>query len=388
MTLLDQLKQKAAEKEIVGKHPLLSMNVDRDVCDAYFMGIVVAALVDDNKIDATERKYISKMGVGLGLPETEIEDVLGRVAEIMGDEDAQGKLVQEIASVIKEPAVAKLFLAEFSLIWVAHSSDIVQLHEWRNVLASLMSVKLPENWFSLLDAAISDTPVRVKAIAQISDFDSATIAYLFGDVTKAVAEVRKAEDEAAKKQKEISVQKASLKNLEEHLCKLIESERPIKDEEIKKLVNEAGIKEHQVTTVLKLLLPHARKAFEAFISDIPNLNYVSNGADRVIMVSSSRHGKLLQMYVLFFDKLTTRAGEYSVVFDPQKEDQKRKGYFSLIRDDEFNKGRDVISHGYGRASFNKFAWSWRSNNGEREARQAVNELFERVLSEFAFRATF
>lgn len=388
MTLLDQLKQKAAEKEIAGKHPLLSMNVDRDVCDAYFMGIVIAALVDDNKIDATERKYISKMGVGLGLPETEIEDVLVRVAKIMGDEDAQGKLVQEIAGVIKEPAVAKLFLAEFSLIRVAHSSDLVQLQEWRNVLANLMSLKLPENWFALLNAAIADTPERVKAIAQLSDFDQCTIAYLFGDITKAVEEARKAAVEAAKKQSEAIAQKAVHKNLEEHLCKLIESERPIKNEEIKKLVNEAGIKEHQVTTVLKLLLPHARKTLDAFVADVPYLNYVSNGAYREIMVSSSKHGKLLQRYVLFFDNLTTRAGEYSVVFEPKKEKEKRMGIFSLIRDDEFNEGRDVISHGYGRASFNKFAWSWRSNNGEREARQAVKELFERVLSEFEFRATF
>lgn len=388
MSLLDQLKQKAAEKEIAGKHPLLAMKVDRDVCDAYFMGIVVAALVDDNKIDATERKYISKMGVGLGLPETEIEEELSRVAKIMGDEDAQGKLVQEIAGVIKDSAVAKLFLAEFSLIWVSHTSDLAQLHEWRNVLASLMSLKLPENWFSLLDAAIADTPGKIKAIAQLSDFDQSTIAYLFGDVTKAVDEARKAAAEAAKKQSEAAAQKTAYKNLEEHLCKLIESERPIKIEEVKKLVNDAGIKEHQVTTVLKLLLPYARKSLDAFVADIPNLNYVSNGADRVIMVSSSKHGKVLQRYIWLFDKLTTKAKEYSVVFEPKKEEQKRMGILGLIRDDEFNDGRDVISHEYGRASFNKFAWSWRSNNGKDEAQQAVKELFERMLSEFEFRATF
>ena len=388
MSLLDQLKQKAAEKEIAGKHPLLAMKVDRDVCDAYFMGIVVAALVDDNKIDATERKYISKMGVGLGLPETEIEDELSRVAKIMGDEDAQGKLVQEIAGVIKDSAVAKLFLAEFSLIWASHTSDLAQLHEWRNVLASLMSLKLPENWFSLLDAAIADTPDRVKAIAQISDFDSTTITYLFGDVTKAVAEVRKAETEAAKRQKEISAQKASLKNLEEHLCKLVESERPIKIEEVRKLVDAAGIKEHQVTTVLKLLLPYARKEFNAFIADIPNLESTSDSTDRTVMVAKSIHGRRLQRHISLFDILTTNAKEYSVMFEPKKEEFKKKGIFSLIHDDEFNDGRDAISNGHGRASFNKFAWSWRSSNGEREARQAVKELFDRALSEFEFRATF
>ncbi len=241
MSLLDQLKQKAAEKEIAGKHPLLSMKADRAACDAYFMGIVVAALVDDNKIDATERNYIAKMGVGLGLPQVEIEETLNRVAEIMADENAQGNLIQEISGAIKEPKIAKLFLAEFSLIWTSHTPNLAQLQEWRGVLASLMSLKVPDNWFALLDAAIADTPDRVKAIAQISDFDSATIAYLFGDVTKAVAEMRKAEDEAAKRQKEISAQKALLKNLEEHLCKLVESERPIKIEEVRKLVDAAGI---------------------------------------------------------------------------------------------------------------------------------------------------
>ncbi len=388
MTLLDQLKQKAAEKEIAGKHPLLSMNVDRDVCDAYFMGIVIAALVDDNMIDATERKYVSKMGVGLGLPETEIEDVLSRTEKIMGDGDAQGKLVQEIAGAIKDPAIAKLFLVEFSLIWASHTSNLAQLQEWRNVLASLMSLKLPENWFALLDVAITDTPERVKAIAQLSDFGQRTIAYLFGDVTKAVEEARKAATEAAAKQNEAAAQRAAHKNLEDHLCRLVESERPVKIEEVKKLVNDAGIKEHQVTTVLKLLLPHARKAFDAFMADIPNLNYVSNGANREIMVSSSKHGRVLHGYILLFDGLTTKAKEYSIVFEPKKEERKGKGRHSLFRDEEFDDGRDVISIGYGRASYNKFAWSWRSNSGEREARQAVKELFDRALSEFEFRSTF
>ena len=386
MSLLDQLKQKAAEKEIAGKHPLLSMKVDRDVCDAYFMGIVVAALVDDNKIDATERNYIAKMGVGLGLPQVEIEETLNRVAEIMADENAQGNLIQEMSGAIKEPNIAKLFLAEFSLIWTSHTPNLAQLQEWRGVLASLMSLKLPDNWFALLDAAIADTPDRVKAIAQISDFDSTTITYLFGDVTKAVAEVRKAEAEASKKQKEISAQKASLKNLEEHLCKLVESERPIKIEEVRKLVDAAGIKEHQVTTVLKLLLPYARKEFNAFIADIPNLESTSDSTDRTVMVAKSIHGRRLQRYISLFDSLTTKAKEYSAIFEPEKDEFKRLGIFSYRNN--FSVRRDAISYEHGRASFNKFAWSWRSNNGEREARQAVKELFDRTLSEFEFRATF
>ena len=140
------------------------------------------------------------------------------------------------------------------------------------------------------------------------------------------------------------------------------------------------------------------------MADIPNLNYTSRGADREIMVDSSKHGRVLLGYIFLFDELTTRAKEYSIVFERKKEEYstvferkkeelKRMGllrdeefiWMALFRDEEFKNG---ISNGYGRASYNKFAWSWRSNSGEREARQAVKELFERALSEFEFRSTF
>jgi len=384
MALLDQLKQKVAEREIAGQHPLLSMKVDRNVCDAYFSGIVFAALVDDNNIDAEEERYISMLGIGLGLPEDEVHDTIKRVTGIAESAD----FVQEIAEAIKEPQIAKLFLAEFSLIWTSHTSAIDKLMEWRNVLVKFMSIQLSEDWFALLDAAMADTPERVKSIAQLSDFDSATIKYLFGDVNKDVADARNAAEDAARKQREITAQKAAHKNLEEDLCKLVESERSINIEEVNKLINDAEIKEHQVTVVLKLLLPHARKAFDAFIVDIPNLAYGSDSTDRTVVVAESIYGRWLQRYITLFDKLTTKAKEYSVILEPNKDELKRANPYYWRNRDEFSYGRDVISYAYGKASFNKFSWSWRSNDGHRYALKAVKELFDRAISEFEFRATF
>lgn len=72
---------KAAEVEAARKHaqlmaeldvhPLLKWGCDRSVRDAYFCGIVFAALADDVKVDADEHKEISRIGRSLELPDAE-----------------------------------------------------------------------------------------------------------------------------------------------------------------------------------------------------------------------------------------------------------------------------------------------------------------------------
>ena len=387
MSLLEQLKKNADEKEFAGKHPLLKMGVDRSVRDAYYDGIVLAAFADDNKVDEEERGYLSKLGISLGLPPDDVNDNIVRIES--ADESKRLGIATEIAETIKDQNAAKLFFIEFTLIWTSHTTNeqsLDALREWRRALAKMMTVDVSDEWLDLIDVARSHTPQRIQAIARLGDFDDEAIAYLFGDVSKAVAEARNAAKESARRQSEMSAQKAAHKNLEEHLCKLIESERPIKIKEVRKLVNEAGVKEHQVTTVLGLLLPYARKEYNAFIADIPNLESSSNSTDRTVVVSSSKHGGRLKRYIFLFDILTTKAKEYSVMFEPGKEESKRR--WGIIYEEEFKDGRDVVSYGYGRASFNKFAWSWRSKDGESDARKAVRELFDRALSEFEFRAMF
>ena len=323
MTLLDQLKRSVDEEEFAGKHPLLKIGVRRDVRDAYFEGIVLAALVDDNKIDGEERGYIKKMGVGLGLPMPEIEEVISRIESGGGTVD----LVKEIAKKLSDPKVAKLFLAEFSLIWTSHTVNLDALQEWRDVLVRMIPLELPQGWFGLLDAAISsDMPQRKKAIAQLSDFDSDTIAYLFGDSGTTVAKTRCEEKKLKSNNDEEDQCKASIRELERKLVQLIEESPSVSTKDVLKLASRTGLHEHQVTTILQMLLPHARKSFKAFIAEAPKLRFSRDSTESKVEI--------------------------------------------------------------GWACFYSYSWSWRSKNGETAARRAVEELFERILSEFEFRARF
>jgi len=316
MTLLDQLKKNVSEKNVAGKHPLLKMDVGRDVRDAYFQGIVLAAFVDDNKVDAEERAYLTKMGVALGLPKTDVEENINHIAEVMKDEQAQGALATEIAEAVKAPAVAKLFLAEFSLIWSSHAANMETLREWRKVLVGLLGLELSDGWFETLDAAIADTPQRAKAIAKLNDFDKDTLAYLFGEASGQAMKERNAAAKEAEKAAEKVSQKSALEGLKTSLVRMVEqrlhTDAAFDKSYIEKLLKHAGIVDHLPTTVLKLLLPEARKAFKDFLGDVPRLKFERDSRDSTVTVSTSRNGALLLAFFKLFNQLTTKASVYDV----------------------------------------------------------------------------
>jgi len=385
MTLLDQLQKNVSEKNVAGKHPLLKMDVGRDVRDAYFQGIVLAAFVDDNKVDAEERAYLTKMGVALGLPKTDVEENINHIAEVMKDEQTQGALATEIAEAVKAPAVAKLFLVEFSLIWVSHTANMETLRAWRKVLVGLLGLELSDDWFDVLDAAITDTPQRVKAIARLKDFDAETLAYLFGPAGGQAMKERDAAAKAAEKEAEKASQKYVLDELgaacEKMICEGIASNTSYDKSCFEKLARKSGVTEHVTTTILKLLLPRARKAFTDFLVDLPRLDFVRDSTDSVVQVSDSPNGAKLLAYLKLFNQLTTRSEIYDVFGKGTK--QTNRGF--MIQE---TRDRNLIEYGYGRAESTRFSWSWRSNDGEKEARKAIKEVYERILAEFEFRATF
>lgn len=381
MTLLDQLKKKVAVNNFAGKHPLLRMGVSRDVRDAYFLGVVLAAFVDDNKVDAEERAYLEKMGVALGLLKNDVEESIDRVSEIMKDEQAQSSLAMEIAAALKEPSVAKLFLAEFSLIWTSHTANMEALCEWRNVLVGLMDLELTQEWFDLLDHALTGKPERVKAIARMRDFDKDTSEYLFGE-SGAKAQMVKVEEE-----KEQSA-KTALKEFKDALVKIVESRRTgwcmsYDKNAILLLARKAGVTDHVISTVLTLLLPEARKAYSGFCQDIPNLTCSRNSTDSTIEVGDSAFGLRLLNYLYLFNVLTTKAGQYSVF----GRDNGNRGY-PYSREDRYDGVKNIKSVENGCAYASQFCWAWRSKNGEAAARQAIKDLYAQILAEFELRATF
>ena len=54
MSLLKKMKERVAEEKLIGSHPLMKMNVERNVRDAYFQGLVFAAFADDDQVDEQE----------------------------------------------------------------------------------------------------------------------------------------------------------------------------------------------------------------------------------------------------------------------------------------------------------------------------------------------
>lgn len=126
---------KAAEVEAARKHaqlmaeldvhPLLKWGCDRSVRDAYFCGIVFAALADDVKVDADEHKEISRIGRSLELPDAEIEEMITVVTKTVRDsvnavsaETGEGgekvfSLLEECADSLGDEKVFRLFVAEY-----------------------------------------------------------------------------------------------------------------------------------------------------------------------------------------------------------------------------------------------------------------------------------
>jgi hypothetical protein len=356
-SLLEQLKQSIAVERAAGKHPLLKMNAPRDVRDAYFQGIVLAAFIDDNKVDAEERAYLAKMGVAFGLPEEEVEGCIDFVGGIM-DGDGSGAFVKELAESLKSPAVAKLFLAEFSLIWTSHASNMEKWLDWCNVFVSLLQLELPDGWLKALSVAISDSPQRVVAIGMLKCFDEETLAYLFGDVaTKAASSKNGARDARTRNDDFVEF-------LVETVSKREDWNAEYDRVQIMKRAKDAGIAEHVPSTILKLLLPQAEQEFKKFCADIPQLRFKSDSDYRTVMVDTSPHGLLLLNYLKLFDSLTTRAAVYRIV----------DGY--------------EMNYEHGKACTSSFSWKWRSKDGEEEAHKAIKELYRQMLSEFTFRATF
>lgn len=130
---------KAAEVEAARKHtqlmaeldvhPLLKWDCDRYVRDAYFGGIVFAAMTDDAQIDEKERKVITRIGHSLRLSQIEIDEVVGIVLKTVTDAIAAGgggvfALLEESVSALKDEKVYRLFVAEYVKVCAAKEFDV------------------------------------------------------------------------------------------------------------------------------------------------------------------------------------------------------------------------------------------------------------------------
>ena len=85
---------------------------------------------------------------------------------------------------------------------------------------------------------------------------------------------------------------------------------------------------------------------------------------------------------MLFDALTTGWSCYSVTDRVSRKSSSRGGCLSWMSEPEGN----LETGAYYEASVSSFAWKWRSKDGEKDARNSVIGIYERILGEFTVRA--
>ncbi len=180
MSLLDRAKKYVAKNNFASEHPLLRMGVERDVRDAYFDGLVFAALSDDEKIDEPERDYLAKVAQSLDIPGDEIEERLQNFIK----SDPLNCGMEAVKSLPgKNGEVVKLFLCEFSRVWSSHHQSVDDLCEWRKQLSAWMHLFYDETFFVKFDNVVAKVLTDPTAsYALCDDFDDGVIRYLFSEI--------------------------------------------------------------------------------------------------------------------------------------------------------------------------------------------------------------
>ena len=128
MSLLDMMKKRTVERHVGGNHPIIKMDVARNVREAYFQGLLFAAFADDGKIDEQERARLEKVGLSLEIPENEMVQMTADVEKM--DEADRLALMEDVAAALKGTSAPFLFLCEFSMIWLSHEGDREKLKSY------------------------------------------------------------------------------------------------------------------------------------------------------------------------------------------------------------------------------------------------------------------
>lgn len=138
MSLLKRNKDKqiAAEKKLAARHTLVKMGVDRSVRDAYFQGVVFAAVANDDKIDESERARLIELGEALEISPDDVAETLLTLQE--ADDDTKNAVIEECARQLTSFEVAECFLREFEELWTLGGGDKDEFVEYKPKLLSLM----------------------------------------------------------------------------------------------------------------------------------------------------------------------------------------------------------------------------------------------------------
>ena len=129
-------KQLAAEKKLAAQHEIVKMGVDRNVRDAYFHGLVFAAVANDDQIDESEQIRLRELGEALELTAEEGAEAIQSLAGM--DDDAKMSVIEECARQLMNVKVAECFLKEFSELWLLGGGNKDEVTEFKSQLIDWM----------------------------------------------------------------------------------------------------------------------------------------------------------------------------------------------------------------------------------------------------------
>lgn len=199
MSLLDLMKTKTDIARWGGRHPIMSFeNADRNSRDAYYYGLVLGTIVDDKKVDQSERTLLNKVGYALGYSKFSVSEIVAGVLSF--NEPERFSLLEEVTNVLRGSGLEKYFVAEFSFIWLSHGGDEDKLAEWRNQLEIPLACSFAPKLFVAFDRLVGGGAEDLSEILLLVDsFSIEFLEYLFVDkypqgLSRFIEESRQKED--------------------------------------------------------------------------------------------------------------------------------------------------------------------------------------------------
>lgn len=169
MSLLKQKKEndriaaeaaaKAKEAAILRElavHPVVKARCNRDIRDSYFLGLIFAAIADDEKVDVDERLILGDIVKSMSLGEGEVDDAITLVAKMSVEDKIQ--LIKECLCAIKDrESIVKLFYAQFAELWMTGEYDLGELKEYADMFKAWTGVAFPSAQMKNMKVVVSNS---------------------------------------------------------------------------------------------------------------------------------------------------------------------------------------------------------------------------------------
>lgn len=181
-------------------HPVVNEHYGRDICDAYFHGLVFAAIADDEKVDPEELDILNGVAKSMNLSEGDVDDAVALIAKMSVDDKL--RLIEECVRAIKEhESISKLFYAQFAELWMTGEYDLGELKDYAGMFKSWSGVELPPVRMKDIKVVVSNSAELNSALGDLAAWmgDDALKYFVmkrYGDVTWRIEESRKCKREA------------------------------------------------------------------------------------------------------------------------------------------------------------------------------------------------